>query len=77
MKRRTVTAGQPPAELLDYMLWCERQGHVWHEEGVYGMWCAAREAWSVANGWPGGDAIRAQEEVVVSTPDAPWDQSKI
>ncbi|REE74376.1 hypothetical protein C8E05_3811 [Rhodococcus wratislaviensis] len=78
MRRRVKAAGQVPAELLDFGLWCKHRGHIGYEEVIFDQWCDDRAAWSDAHGWPGGDDQRLAEEVVAPVPDEdPFDWSKI
>lgn len=76
----------PPAELVDFRLWCDRRGVRFHLVGgedplplfavrqhEFGAWCAERARFAGVHGWHGGRDVRRREEVSVE----PFDLSAL
>lgn len=82
----TVVEQAPPAELVEFELWCDRRGVAYalatgsntlaefaDRQESFGLWCQARTAFAAEHGWTGGRAVRRREETAVE----PFDLSAI
>ncbi len=73
-----VADEEPPAELIDFELWCAERGVPFHlvsdkntlsefadRQAAFRAWCAERERFAARHGWTRGEPVRRREEVSV------------